>query len=142
MYVQIASELLNCLGHEYAIYKLREIVNKMLFVIEVETISRADIFVDFATDMDFEKIEKQSWITRAEDALKRWKRETFTGWSRGYGGHISARLYDKTVEIKKSSKDYLQEIWVNQGWDKEQGVWRLEFQLGPDVYKNIFRPFE
>ncbi len=129
IYVQIASELLNCLGHEYAIYKLREIVNKMLIVIEAETISRADIFVDFATNVDFEKVEKQSWITRAEDTLKRWKRETFTGWSIGYGGHISARLYNKTVEIKKSRKEYLHEIWVNQGWNKEQGAWRLEFQL-------------
>ncbi|MCF6153931.1 MAG: hypothetical protein E3K36_01500 [Candidatus Brocadia sp.] len=30
---------------------------------------------------------------------------------------------------KKSGKEYLREIWVNQGWNKEQGVWRLEFQL-------------
>ncbi|MCF6153932.1 MAG: hypothetical protein E3K36_01505 [Candidatus Brocadia sp.] len=73
----------------------------MLIVIEAETISRADIFVDFVTNMDFEKIEKQSWITRGEDTLKRWKREAFTGWSIGYGGHISARLYDKTVEKKE-----------------------------------------
>ena len=129
LYIQIASELLNCLGHEYALYKLREIVSNLLIVIEAEKISRADIFVDFATNRDFEKIEKQSWITRAEDTVKRWKREKFTGWSIGRGGQISARLYEKTVEIKKSHKEYLHEIWSNQGWDKEQGVWRLEFQL-------------
>ncbi|MFO0793581.1 MAG: hypothetical protein U0586_05905 [Candidatus Brocadiaceae bacterium] len=57
------------------------------------------------------------------------EKRKFTGWSIGHGGQISARLYEKTVEIKKSRKEYLHEIWSNQGWDKEQGVWRLEFQL-------------
>ncbi len=39
IYVQIKSELLNCLGHEYAIYKLREIVSKLLVLIEEEKVS-------------------------------------------------------------------------------------------------------
>ncbi len=129
IYVQISSELLNCVGPYYAMYKLREIVNKLVIVIEEEIISRADFFVDCVTDMDLEKIEKCEWITRAEDTLKRWKRDKFTGWSIGQGGEISARLYDKTIEIEKSHKYYLKEIWEKQGWDKEQRVWRVEFQL-------------
>lgn len=129
VYVQISSELLNCAGLDYSISKLREIVNNLIVLIQEETISRADLFVDFTTETNFEKIKKQSWITRAEDAHMHWKRDRFTGWSIGQGGEISARLYDKTLEIEKSHKYYLKEIWDKQGWDKEQRVWRFEFQL-------------
>ena len=128
MYVQIASELLNCLGHEYAMYKLREIVTKLLIVIEDELISRADIFVDFVTDADIERIEKPSLVTRTRKIDKHWD-GGFTGWSIGIGGVISARFYDKTIEMKKSNKDYLKEIWEKRGWETLQRVWRLEFQL-------------
>ena len=128
LYVQISSELLNCLGPDFSIYKLREIVNKLLVMIKEETISRTDIFVDFVTNRDLEEIEKQSFVTKVRKIDKHWD-GGFTGWSIGLGGVISARLYDKTVEIKKSNKEYLKEIWACKGWDKEQKVWRLEFQL-------------
>ena len=72
IYVQIKSELLNCLGHEYAMYKLREIVNKLLVLIEEETISRSDIFVDFVTNADIEGIEKQALVTRTRKIDKHW----------------------------------------------------------------------
>ncbi|MDE1888918.1 MAG: hypothetical protein KGJ87_01070 [Planctomycetota bacterium] len=129
VYVKISSELLTCLGLNESLNKLREIVNKLLSGVEGEKMSRADLFVDFVTDKNLEKIEKQSWITRAEDTRMHWKRDRFTGWSIGEGGEISARLYDKTLEIEKSHKYYLKEIWDKQDWDKEQKVWRFEFQL-------------
>jgi len=128
IYVQIKSELLNCLGHEYAMYKLREIVNKLLVLIEEETVSRSDIFVDFVTNADIERIEKQSLVTKTRKFDKHWD-GGFTGWSLGLGGVISARLYDKTVEMKKSKKDYLRKTWEKNGWNALQKVWRIEFQL-------------
>lgn len=128
LYVQIASELLNCLGPDFSIYKLREIVNKLLVMIKEETISRADIFVDFVTDRDLEEVGKQSLVTKVRKIDKHWD-GGFTGWSIGLGGIISARLYEKTVEMKKSNKEYLKEIWAYKGWEAEQRVWRLEFQL-------------
>lgn len=129
LYVQISSELLTCYGLNNSINKLRGIVNKLIHGIEEETISRADIFVDFITNVDLEKLEKQSWVTRAKNVHKHWTGDIFTGWSIGQGGVISARLYDKTVEIEKSDKNYLKEIWDKQGWNKDQKVWRCEFQL-------------
>lgn len=136
IYVQIKSELLNCLGHEYAICKLREIVNKLLIVVEGELISRSDIFVDFVTNADIESIEKQSLVTRTRKIDKHWEGE-FTGWSIGLGGVVSARLYDKTVEMKKSKKDYLRKIWEKGGWDTLQSVWRIEFQLEREFLKQM-----
>lgn len=128
IYVQIKSELLNCLGHEYAMCKLREIVNKLLVSREKETISRSDIFVDFVTNTDIERIDKRSFVTKTRKIDKHWD-GGFTRWSLGLGGIISTRLYDKTVEIKKSKKDYLREIWGKSGCDALQEVWRVEFQL-------------
>ncbi|MBM2838739.1 MAG: hypothetical protein HW415_1364, partial [Deltaproteobacteria bacterium] len=37
--------------------------------------------------------------------------------------------YNKTVEIKKSNKEFFKEIWKKAGWDESQEVWRIEFQL-------------
>jgi hypothetical protein len=129
LYVQVSSELLTCHGLDNAIEDLRKIVQRFMEKVEEETISRADIFVDFNTNEELEKIENISWVTRAEKITKYWNSGLFTGLSIGLGGIISARLYDKTVEIEKSRKDYLKEIWEKQGWDTFQRVWRLEFQL-------------
>lgn len=90
--------------------------------------SRTDLFIDFTTDKNLEKVEKVSWLTRVKKIQKHWEGE-FTGWSIGLGGVISARVYDKIIEIKKSHKDYLMGFWEKNGWDKKQRVWRFEFQL-------------
>ena len=50
VYVQVSSELLTCYGLDKAINDLRKTVYMLLEKIEDETISRADIFVDFVTD--------------------------------------------------------------------------------------------
>ncbi len=129
VYVQVSSELLTCYGLDESMNALRKIINVLLETIEEETISRTDIFADFVTDREFESIEKVSWITRAQKTHKYWNGDIFTGWTIGQGGDILARLYDKTVEIEKSRKDYLREIWEKNGWDTFHRVWRLEFQL-------------
>lgn len=53
------------------------------------------------------------------------------------GGDISARLYNKTLELEKSGKDYLKEIWRDQGWEPGQSVWRLEFQLKRNTLRQL-----
>jgi len=149
VYVQISSELLNCLGLDKSVSELRSIVNELMVSIDTdkeeegweegvikreqvsrkEGISRADIFVDFVTDMDFESVKRKSWVTWAEQVHKYWTGAVFTGWTVGQGGVISARLYDKTVEIMKSHKGYFIPIWQEQGWQAGQRVLRLEFEL-------------
>lgn len=128
VYVQISSTLLNCLGLDNALNHLRNVISKLLVNIEEEAVSRADLFVDFASDREFNKIQDEEWITRAHDFSRHSKNRVFTGFSIGMGGDIAARLYNKTIEIEKSNKLYFHEIWEKQGWNKEN-VWRLEFQL-------------
>ncbi len=130
IYVQISSELLNCLGLENSVNELRCVVGEILVAIEKERVSRADVFVDTITDADFEKISRNQFVCRANKITCHWSGLIFSGWSIGLGGVVSARIYDKTVEIEqKSKKDYFKTIWQNRGWQEGQKVWRLEFQL-------------
>ncbi|MFP3354916.1 hypothetical protein R0K04_26565, partial [Pseudoalteromonas sp. SIMBA_153] len=55
-------------------------------------------------------------------------RDKLTGFTFGAGGEFSARLYDKTEEIKNSKKDFFNDVWRESGWDGETTIWRLEFQ--------------
>lgn len=55
----------------------------------------------------------------------------FTGFTFG-GGQMLARLYDKTVEIQRSRKDWFKPLWQGGGWVDEASsgnVWRLEYQI-------------
>lgn len=137
VYVQLSSYLITHLGIHEAMSYLRTVVERLLVNLEVETVSRADLFVDFITDMDFEAIKKTSWIRRAKKYKNHWTGDIFTGWSMGFGGVISGRLYDKTEEIKESGKYYLKTIWQEKGWSEGQRVWRLEFQLERQFLKQM-----
>ena len=48
-----------------------------------------------------------------------------------------ARLYDKTLEILKSRKDYLRALWADAGWQEGETVWRLEFQLRREALRGL-----
>jgi len=138
VYVKISSELLTCYGTDRSINKLRAIVEKLLVKIEGETVSRVDLFVDFTTDEELDKIEDKSWVAKAKNHASYRHCGLFTGMSIGLGGVISARIYDKTLEIGVSHKDYMKEIWGKRGWDKLQKVWRLEFQLKRRCLKEMY----
>ncbi|MBI1910861.1 MAG: hypothetical protein HYS21_02555 [Deltaproteobacteria bacterium] len=137
IYVQLSSDLLNCFGVSIAMNQLRGTMKELLDGIEEETVSRADFFVDFITETDLSAINKKSWITRSKGFNNHWSGDRFTGFSIGLGGDISARLYNKTIEIEKSKKDYLMAFWSKNGWDKTLNVWRLEFQLKREVLKQL-----
>ncbi|MCF6149451.1 MAG: hypothetical protein E3K37_12430 [Candidatus Kuenenia sp.] len=137
LYVQISSELLNCYGVEYSLYKLREIISHLITT-EKETISRSDIFVDFITNYNLEEISKSSWITTGNTSTaKYWEGNKFTGWTIGMKGDISVRLYNKSIELQRKPREYLKEIWETNGWDRESQVWRLEFELKRGFLKHV-----
>jgi hypothetical protein len=84
-----------------------------------------------------ESWHRDAWVTRAQDIDTYSRQRAFTGWSIGLGGDIGARLYDKTLELKKSRKDYLKPLWSAKGWEPDQSVWRLEYQLRREVLKEL-----
>jgi hypothetical protein len=127
-YIQVSSELLTFHPIEEIIRDLEFVINSLSSKVSKPNVSRVDLFVDFTTNHDLDAINIYHWVTRTTLFDKHYIRPHFTGWSIGYGGDISARLYDKVLEIKKSGKDYLFPIWKEAGWNEEQHVWRLEFQ--------------
>lgn len=138
-YVQISSEYLSAVGVEQAEQSLRFIVNTLGLVKELANISRVDLFVDFCADLRMEAFNPlESWVTHTQSIDLHYRFGQFSGWSFGMGGHIGARLYDKTLEVeKKSHKFFLHDLWRAAGWDGKSQVWRMEFEAKRDVLKEL-----
>jgi hypothetical protein len=130
-YVQIGSEYLTAVGVDLAIAQLTPMIQRLGTVPQYRppNVSRVDLCVDFTTDIDPESWPRDCWITRADDIDQKARRGRFSGWIIGEGGVVMARLYDKTLELLKSKKDYLKALWAGGGWNGEVAVWRLEFQF-------------
>lgn len=61
---------------------------------------------------------------------------TFSGFAWGAGRHLSARLYNKSREIRVSRKTWLSDgVW--QGAQEGEDVWRLEFQCRREALKQL-----
>lgn len=102
------------------------------------TVGRADLCVDFVTKAPFHEIQDRDWVSRARGASRHTHKRRFSGYSIGLGGQLSARLYDKTLEIEvQSHKTYLYDLWYAEGWDGVSPVWRLEFQFRRDALRGL-----
>jgi len=132
-YIQVSSELLTFTPIGEITRDLEFVINSLACDVSTAKVSRADLFVDFTTQQNLDDIDITHWVTRTTLFDKHYIRPHFSGWSIGYKGDISARLYDKTLEIKKSGKDYLIPIWSEAGWNGEQNIWRLEFQFKREI---------
>lgn len=96
-------------------------------------VSRIDLFVDFQSSVDMESWDRNAWVTRASSINAYAVSGQFSGWSVGLGGIISARLYNKLLEIVVSGKDWILPLWQKAGWQASNMVWRLEFELKREV---------
>ena len=136
-YVQLSSELLTAVGVSEAEATLRYIVNTFGLVTEAPNVSRADLFVDFTTSTPLDIIKHFAWITRAHKISAYYINKELSGWTIGLGGSIGARLYDKSLELEKSKKDYLKPLWKMAGWNESDSVWRLEFEFKRESLKEL-----
>ena len=136
-HVQVRSELLTQHGVENSVNDLSEIINEFGIITESAAVSRLDLCVDFVTDYPLFEISDSDWVTRAR-AMDRYtvKRE-FSGWVIGIGGNIIARLYNKTLEMEKNPRAYLEELHRECGWDGLSDVWRLEFQFRREALREL-----
>ena len=128
-HVQVMSELLTEHGVEQVVSDLNNIVNDLGVLTDSPAVSRLDLCVDFVTDYPLSEIIDVDWVTRAKDMDRYTVQRTFSGWVIGIGGNIVARLYNKTLEMKKKPRYYLEKIHSECGWDGLSDVWRLEFQF-------------
>jgi hypothetical protein len=136
-YVQLSSELLTALSVREAEEKLRYIVNTLGNIEADAQVSRVDLFVDFVSPLAMDGWTQDAWVTRAHKVWMHYEKRRFSGWSIGLGGVLGARLYEKTLELQKSKKDYLKPLWTAADWREDQNVWRLEFEFKRDALKEL-----
>ncbi|MEX2492304.1 MAG: hypothetical protein WD425_11135 [Nitrospirales bacterium] len=129
-YVQIRSQWLTAKGIEYVDEELDSLISLLGWIEGAAQVSRADLFVDFISEMSVDGLSVGQFVSRARRISTHTMGRAFTGYSIGLGGDMSARLYDKTAEIKESGKEYLIPIWRDKGWNGQDTIYRLEFQLG------------
>jgi hypothetical protein len=136
-YVQLSSELLTTLSVQEAVNNLSTMIRSFGLVKGEPQISRVDLFVDFISPVQMNSWDQSAWVTRAHHIANYSIRRQFSGWSIGMGGVMGARLYNKTLELEKSKKDYLKPLWTMAGWDEQSPVWRLEFQYKREALKEL-----
>lgn len=127
-YTQISSAMLAAFSPLQVESRLNTVLEQ-LGDIEPARTSRIDLFVDFTCDVDMESWSRHAWVTRAHNINAYSCKGQFSGWAIGLGGVLAGRLYNKTLEIETSGKDYIKELWLQVGWDGIKPVWRLEFEL-------------
>jgi hypothetical protein len=54
-----------------------------------------------------------------------------TGFDFSYGGPVSCTIYEKSREIKRSGKEWFEDIWRHNGWSEadSEKIWRVELRL-------------
>lgn len=127
-YVQISSELLTLIGLDESIKLLKPIINTIGKPLS-PNVSRIDPCVDFVCPIQMDSWTHEAWVSRAHNIETYYINGQFSGWSIGPGGNIVIRLYNKTLELQKSKKDYLKPIWLSSGCNGIDDIWRLEFQV-------------
>ena len=137
VYAQISSELLSRSGIVHAVEALDKIVHQLGDCSKKPTISRVDLCVDFTTPIDFFSIPIESWVSRSTKMEYYFDKKILTGYTFGKGGVISCRLYNKTIEVIHTKKEFFYPIWEQSGWDGQSDVWRLEFQFRRDVLREF-----
>jgi len=136
-YVKISSHFLSASSPAAIEAELRAILEAIGTVEGPPGVSRIDLFVDFISSIDMEGWDRRAWVTRARSINAYAVDDLFSGWAIGLGGPIAARLYDKVLELKKSGKDWLRPLWLAAGWNGEDRVWRLEFELKREVVSQL-----
>lgn len=136
-YCKVSSDCLAAIGPEKAQEELYAVLQSLGEPGAYPTVSRLDIFADFACTAPMNAWTEEAWVTRADRVYRYTEGGEFTGWGVGAGGPLLCRLYNKSIEIKKSGKDYLKDLWRERGWNGSDPVWRLEFQFRHEVLKQF-----
>lgn len=137
LYAQISSEVLTRCGVEAPVRDLDFLSLSLGETTDFPRLSRVDLCVDFTTPFRFDAYPQDGWVGRWQTLGSFLKHGRLSGYTFGRGGELSARLYDKTLEITQSHKDYLKAIWSEHGWNGTDQVWRLEFQFRRSVLKEL-----
>jgi len=143
VYVTFSSQNLWTNGLDGAVKMFESWLSKWA-VISGNKISRADLCLDVAMpfpviDIKNEIVSRARKKRRVNEPVKiehhvECRRDT--GYRFG-SGDLVGRMYDKTIEIKVSQKEWMKEVWKAEGWDGETPVVRYEFQCRRNLLKEM-----
>ena len=131
-------------GDVRAYEKVVEFVNDIALIAYCR-VSRADLCVDKV--MPLPEIDRKTQVVsrmRERDLFyggdfERGQRET--GYQFGRGG-VTCRLYDKAYEIAVKGHGHIMPLWVENGWDGQSPVSRLELQLRREGLRRFDRTMD
>lgn len=114
------------------------------FSVNVLATSLSRIDPSFDTDeMIFTQKDVKGVVTRAKGKTEHFVNEEYTygrkfsGFTIGRGKPMLARIYNKTLEVKKSGKTWFHQIWRDNNWDETKDVWRVEYQIRREALKEL-----
>jgi hypothetical protein len=135
IYAKISSELLTLTGLDRSVNALNNLASVIGWDYELAKVSRVDLCVDL-DGFQLPSIPLDHFVCRSKEKRFYAAGTSMTGLSVGEGGDLMCRIYNKTVELKKSKKYYLHEVWKSCEATGED-VWRVEFQFKREVLRQL-----
>ncbi|MEI8148340.1 MAG: hypothetical protein WCG62_04590 [Actinomycetes bacterium] len=127
--VQPRAELLHGLGPEAALSVCRDLGDQELGDV-IWSLSRLDLFCD-VQGWDLVGDDRHRFVARSRRRDTHEEGDEFTGFEFGRRATktVCARIYDKTLQITKSGKDWWIDKW-GEDYDPSLQVLRVEFEIG------------
>ncbi len=131
-FIQMNSPFLWGEGYDRAYGKLKSWMTEWAAVVS-EKINRVDMCVELADKLPKLDVARDV-VTGGKKRVDYIQIEQYscgrkdTGYRFG-SSPIMSRLYNKGDEIKKSEKEWFQDIWKSNGWNGESEITRAEFQV-------------
>lgn len=136
--VEVRSEALWRLGPKEATRIALSLIEANGGYIVEAKLSRVDLCLDFIMSEDsWSQSLMDDAVTRATDFAPYYRHKKLTGIRIGKG-IISARLYDKPLEIRQQSKkEWMFDIWKIEEVPKGKKIIRIEFQMRREALKQL-----
>ncbi len=127
--IQPRSQHLHSIGPEGAVEWWSEVVSRIAEEVRFVP-NRVDVYADFQ-GCYFPGLEINSFVRRAVEFRRYGEHGAYTGMDFGTrgGGTVFNRIYDKTLEIRVTGHDWLEEVWGDR-YERDKPVVRVEFQFG------------
>ena len=124
---QIRNAALMANGPKLCVEALQTVISELADISGSGTVSRLDLAADFVTTANLEDWDRKAWVTRIRAKHCHAVGEEYTGWAIGtHADPSSLGLYNKTLEVEKSGKSYMYEVWDRADWAPWDAVWRAE----------------
>lgn len=144
IFIEMRSQFLWRFGYEYAVKFVRDWLETWSEIAR-DLVNRADLTIDL---LGYPEININMIISRARTGTQYCKYIPFQDGEIYYYASVETgrtfgtsplmmRIYDKTLEIKLSHKEWFYDLWAQNGWDRESQVARVEMEMQREFLKDF-----